>query len=112
VAADRLQIVRECYEAFASGDRETIERHFAEEMEFSAPPDPSLDRAGYFERCWPHSGQGQSFDFVRLQEISGDAVLVTYESTKRDGKRGRNTEILTFRGDGIVRQEVYWGWDL
>jgi hypothetical protein len=88
-----------------------IERHFADEMCFSAPPDPALDRDGYFERCWPGAGQGQRFDFVRLEEISGDAVLVTYELTKRDGKRGRNTEILTFRNREIVRQEVYWGWD-
>jgi ketosteroid isomerase-like protein len=108
----RLQISRECYEAFAAGDREVIERHLAEDMQFSAPPDPMLDRAGFFERCWPGAGRGQSFQFIRLEEISGDGVLVTYELAKPDGKRGRNTEVLTFRGQKIVRQEVYWGWDI
>jgi len=33
-------------------------------------------------------------------------------STKTDGKRFRNTEILTFEGDKIRRTEVYFGWDL
>jgi hypothetical protein len=109
---DRRQIARECYEAFAAGDREVIERHFAADFTFSAPPDPLLDREGYFERCWPGAGQGQKFDFVRLVEV-GDEVIVTYELRRPDGTGGRNTEILTFdRSDRIVRAEVYFGWEL
>jgi hypothetical protein len=46
---------------------------------FSAPPDPKLDRDGYFERCWPGAGWGQNFDFVRLIE-SGEEVVVTYQA--------------------------------
>jgi hypothetical protein len=37
---------------------------------------------------------------------------VTYEASKSDGKRFRNTEVLTFNGDQIARVEVYFGWDL
>jgi len=37
---------------------------------------------------------------------------VTYESKKTDGHRFRNTEVLTFEGDKISKQEVYFGWDL
>jgi hypothetical protein len=48
---------------------------------------------------------------VRLVEI-GDEVIVTYEMTRRDGGRGRNTEILTFDGDRITGAEVYFGWNL
>jgi hypothetical protein len=39
-------------------------------------------------------------------------VIVTYESTKTDGKRFRNTEIFSFDGDEISKVEVYFGWDL
>ena len=39
-------------------------------------------------------------------------MVVTYEAARPDGSRLRNTEVLTFRGDRIVRAEVYWGWDL
>jgi hypothetical protein len=39
-------------------------------------------------------------------------VVVTYESTKTDGARFRNTEVLTFRDDKICKAEVYFGWDL
>jgi len=88
------------------------EELLAPEFRFHSPPDPDLDRTGYFERCWPHSGNGTEFEFVRLLE-SGDEVVVTYEGTRPDGTRFRNSEVLRFDGaDRIVEAEVYFGWDL
>jgi ketosteroid isomerase-like protein len=109
--ADRKQIARQAYEAFAAGDRDFYEEHLADDLTFSSPPDPMLDRDGYFERCWAGAGQGQKFEFVRVVE-AGDEVIVTYESRRPDGSGGRNTEVLTFDGDRIRRIEVYFGWDL
>jgi ketosteroid isomerase-like protein len=109
--SDRLDTVRELYNAFAAGDRDTVDGLLAEEFTFFSPVDPGLDRAGYFERCWPGAGQGQRFDFVRLLE-TGAEVVVTYEMTRRDGGQGRNTEILAFADDRIIRAEVYFGWNL
>ncbi len=99
------------YRAFAAGDRDPVEELLADDFSFSSPPDPLLDRAGYFERCWPGAGSLTEFDFVRLVE-SGDEVVVTYEATRTDGTRFRNTEVLTFAGEKISRAEVYFGWDL
>lgn len=109
--APRAQLARDLYFAFADGDRELADRILADEFTFSSPVDVALDRAGYFKRCWPGSGQRQRFQFVRLVE-AGNEVIVTYEMTKADGGRGRNTEILTFNGDQIVAAEVYFGWNL
>ena len=110
--SDRLQRTRDIYEAYASGDRDVVEELIADEgFVFFSPPDPGIDRATYFERCWPNSEAIESFEFKRLVEI-GDEVLVTYESTKTDGRRFRNTEILTFDGDRIAKVEVYFGWDV
>ena len=89
----RVQLAQQVYEAFAAGNRDAIERLLSDDFAFHAPPDPNLDRAGYFERCWPHSG-------------------VTYEAMRPDGSRFRNTEVLTFDGDRVRRAEVYFGWDL
>jgi hypothetical protein len=111
VSRDRVERATGLYRAFADGDREVVERLLADDFTFSSPVDVGLDRAGYFERCWPGAGQGQRFDFLRLIE-SGDEVVVTYEMTRGDGGRGRNTEILTFSGDRINRAEVYFGWNL
>jgi len=108
---DCLNIARQSYLAFARGDRTFFEEHLSEDFTFSSPPDPHLDRAGWFERCWPAAGRGQKFRFVRLID-SGDEVIVSYELRHRDGSGGRNTEILTFdKADKIARTEVYFGWD-
>jgi ketosteroid isomerase-like protein len=111
MAADRLQLARDAYGAYESGDRSVIEALLTDDYEFFAPPDPGIDRERYFERCWPNADLIESFEFKRLVE-SGDEVIVTYESRKTDGKRFRNTEVLTFRGDMICRTEVYFGWDV
>jgi ketosteroid isomerase-like protein len=108
---DRLKLARDAYGAYESGDRRVIEELLAEDFTFYSPPDPGIDRATYFERCWPNSELIESFEFKRLIE-AGDEVIVTYESTKADGKRFRNTEVLTFEGDKIRKTEVYFGWDL
>jgi ketosteroid isomerase-like protein len=112
-AHDRLQLARDAYGAYESGDRRVIEKLLADDLTFYSPPDPDpgIDREQYFERCWPNAELIESFEFKRLIE-SGDEVIVTYESTKTDGHRFRNTEILTFDGDKIRKVEVYFGWDL
>jgi ketosteroid isomerase-like protein len=102
---------KDLYLAFAAGDRAAVEAMLADDFVFSSPVDVGLDRAGYFERCWPGSGQHQQFSFVRVIEV-GDEVCVTYESTGADGRTGRNTEILTFAGDQVVSAEVYFGWNV
>ena len=88
-----------------------LERHLSDDLTFYSPPDPGIDRDEYFERCWANAELIEAFEFKRLFEV-GDEVVVTYESTKADGSRFRNTEVLTFDGDKISRVEVYFGWDV
>src|SRR6201991_1026869 len=95
---DRTELAKATYRAFATADRDAIEALIAPDFSFTSPADPQgLDRAGYFERCWPGAGGVVDFEFVRLVE-NGDEVLVTYEGTRKDGSRFRNTEVLTFDG--------------
>jgi ketosteroid isomerase-like protein len=110
-AEDRLKLARAGYEAYESGDRAVIEELLTDDFTFYSPADVGIDRATYFERCWPNAELIKAFEFERLVEV-GDEVIVTYESTKTDGRRFRNTEFLTFDGDKICRQEVYFGWNL
>lgn len=109
---DRIELAKSNYLAFSAGDRETAEELIGEPFEFHSPADEAgLDRDGWFERCWPGAGSLTEFDFVRLIERD-DEVVVTYEATRKDGSRFRNTEVLTFDGDKQVRAEVYFGWNL
>ena len=108
---DRLRLARDAYGAYESGDRSVIEALLTEDFTFYSPPYPGIDRATYFERCWPNAELIESFDFKRMVEC-GDEVIVTYEGTRTDGSRFRNTEVLTFSGDKLRKTEVYFGWDL
>jgi ketosteroid isomerase-like protein len=108
---DRLQIVREMFSAYESGDRSAAERLLSDDLVFFSPPDPGIDRTAYFERCWPNAATLASFEYKRLIE-SGDEVIVTYERERTDGSRFRNTEVLTFTGEKISKVEVYFGWNL
>jgi ketosteroid isomerase-like protein len=108
---DRLQLARDIYGAYGSGDRTIVERLLTDDFIFYSPPDVGIDRVRYFERCWPNSERLDAFEFKRLVE-AGDEVIVTYEATKTDGHRFRNTEVLTFAGEQICRAEVYFGWSL
>ena len=105
------RLAQRSYEAFAAGDRKFFEQHLAEDFTFSSPLDVGLDRAGYFARCWPGAGHGQKFNFLRLIEHD-DEVVVTYEMTKPNGEKGRNTEILRIKDNKIISVEVYFGWDV
>jgi ketosteroid isomerase-like protein len=109
--SDRLEMVRDCYRAYESGDRSALEQHLADDFVFSAPPDVGIDRATYFDRCWPNAGMIESYEFERLFEADGE-VVVTYEAAKTDGRRIRNTEIFGFEGEKISSVEVYFGWDV
>ena len=108
---DRGRIVRDCYRAYERGDRSVLEAHLSDDLTFYSPADVGIDRETYFERCWPNAARIDRFEFKRLIE-AGDEVVVTYECTRPDGTRFRNTEVLTFDGDRISRVEVYFGWDL
>jgi ketosteroid isomerase-like protein len=110
-APGRIELVRDCYRAYETGDRELLEGCLAEDFTFSAPLDVGIDRNAYFERCWPNADAIESFEYERLFEADGE-VVVTYEATGSDGRRFRNTEIFGFEGDKISRVEVYFGWDV
>jgi ketosteroid isomerase-like protein len=108
---DRTRLARACYEAYENGDRQALERLIADDFAFWSPQDTGIDRAAYFERCWPNNETLATFDFKRLHEV-GDEVFVTYEAERPDGSRFRNTEILSFTGDQVNLVEVYFGWNL
>jgi ketosteroid isomerase-like protein len=112
MSEDRISLAKAVYRAYETGDRDLIETLVAPDFTFHSPADEAgLDRAGYFQRCWPNGEGLAKFEFVRLIE-DGDEVVVTYEATRTDGSRFRNTEVLTFAGDKQVRAEVYFGWNL
>ena len=106
-----VTVARASYEAYATKDRWALESLIADDFHFTSPLDNRINRATYFERCWPNSERTEGFDFIHLVP-DGDRVFVTYEGVAVGGGRFRNTEILTFRGGQIIDVEVYFGWSI
>ena len=101
-------LVRAYFGAYESENREAAEKLLADDFTFTSPNDDAIDRATYFERCWPTN------DAVRDQKIEkivveGDKAFVTYLCSSAGGKSFRNTEFLTFAGDRISSVNVYFG---
>ena len=104
-------IARAMYLAYAKQDRAAIEPLIAPGFHFTSPLDNRLDRATYFERCWPNSEHMRAFDFIDVVAV-GEHVLVVYEASFGGDRRFRNAERLTIRGGQVIEAEVYFGWRL
>jgi ketosteroid isomerase-like protein len=108
---DPVAVARAAYDAYVRKDRAAIEALLDNGFRFTSPLDNRIDRATYLARCWPYSEKVIEFRFARLV-AADDRVFVTYEARDSDGKRFRNTEIVTVQGAKIVEVEVYFGWSL
>jgi ketosteroid isomerase-like protein len=101
-------LVHAYFGAYESENRAVAETLLADDFTFTSPNDDAIDRATYFERCWPNS------DIQRDQQIEkivveGDKAFVTYLCSSAGGKSFRNTEFLTFVDGRIASVNVYFG---
>src|ERR1044072_7019264 len=106
--ASNAAIARAAYMAYVMKDRAAIELLLADDFHFTSPLDNRLDRETYFRRCWPNSEVIEGFDFIHVVP-DAERVFVTYEGRNTNGRRFRNTEILTIRNEHIVEVEVDFG---
>ena len=97
------------YRSYVEKDRAAIEALLAPDFHFTSPLDNRLDRATYFDRCWPNSNVISEFKLENLV-AQGDRVFVTYNGQGEGAKGFRNTEILSFRDGQLVEVQCYFGW--
>jgi ketosteroid isomerase-like protein len=96
------------YEAFSRGDRPTFEALMTDDFRFTSPYDDALDRAEFFERCWPNHLQQTQLTLQRIS-VDGGGAFVTYTVQFRDGHEAENTEWLAFRDGKLQSVDVYFG---
>jgi ketosteroid isomerase-like protein len=101
-------LIRRYYAAYVAKDCGAIEPLIAEVFRFTSPLDDHIDRATYFERCWPNHLRIKAFHIEKLF-ASGDEALVLYELEPMEGRSFRNTEFFRVRGGQIVEVQVYFG---
>jgi len=101
-------LVRRVFHAYQTADRAEIEPLLAADFTFTSPYDDHIDRAAYFDRCWPNAGTFERFDLERIT-ADGDACFVTYTGKRRGGGSFHNTERFEIAGDRIRAVEVFFG---
>ena len=101
-------VVRAYCGAYQAENREAAEALLAEDFSFTSPNDDGIDKATYFERCWPN-GDPSHEQRIESIVVEGDQAFVTYSCHSPNGKSFRNTEFLTFSGERIASINVYFG---
>jgi hypothetical protein len=110
---DRLALIRRYYQAYENDDRPAIERLLHPGFTFTSPnpDDDRIDRAAYFERCWPPHENIKSFTLLDLC-ADDNGALARYLAAEFTGPGFAGTEHFDFTGDQITHVEVYFGREL
>ena len=114
MTSDLIELAKGYYGAYERYDRAFMESNLAADFTFTSPFDDHIDRAAYFECCWPKQPLHQKFDFVTVMQ-DGDKVFIAYDCTMRrpndlhPSMRFRNAELMTFRDGKLIATEVFFG---
>lgn len=111
MSIDPIVLVRSIFTAYEKKDRAALDALLTADFKFSSPIDNQLDRAKYFELCWPNSRQISKFE-LSTAAVSGERVFVQYVAETNDGRKFCNTELLTVRGGQVAEVQVYFGWSI
>ncbi len=104
----RAEAVRGYFAAYRAGDRNHLERALTEDFTFTSPYDDRIDKATYFERCWPNRNLIREHAIERIFE-QGDEAFALYRCIAEDGNEFRNTEFFVFQGGRLKEVQVYFG---
>lgn len=103
------EVVRACMESYVAQDRERAERLIADDYRFTSPQDDHIDRAAFFERCFPTAERLRSQEILSVLPAGGDDVFMLYEYELKTGVRYRNVEVATVRDGRLTETQVFFG---
>lgn len=102
-------VVRAVFAAYMAQDRPAAERLLADEFRFTSPQDDHIDRAAFFDRCFPTADRFVSQELLQVVPGADDDVFVLYEYELATGGRYRNVEVLTVRHGRVTETQVFFG---
>ncbi|MFF3397597.1 nuclear transport factor 2 family protein [Streptomyces sp. NPDC002659] len=104
-----VDVVRACVESYLAQDRAAADRLIAEDFVFTSPQDDRIDRAAFFERCFPTADRLRYQEIIEAVPASGDGVFIAYEYELKSGERYRNVELSTVRDGRLTETQVFFG---
>jgi ketosteroid isomerase-like protein len=103
------EAVRASFRAYLAQDRDAAERLMADGFVFTSPQDDRIDRAAWFERCFPTADRFTSHELLDVVDAGGGRIFARYEYELTSGERYRNAELITVRDGRLVETEVFFG---
>jgi ketosteroid isomerase-like protein len=104
-----IKIVEQYFRAYLEQDRLTAELLTGAEFVFTSPQDDHIDRAAFFERCFPTSSRLRGQQLLRIAAATEHDVFVMYEYELLAGGRFRNAELITVRDGQLTESQVFFG---
>ncbi|MFG2602983.1 nuclear transport factor 2 family protein [Streptomyces sp. NPDC048514] len=102
-------VVEAAFRHYWSQDREAALPLYADDFTFTSPRDDHIDKAAFFERCFPTAHRFTEHRITHLVAADEELVLVHYEYELSSGERYGNVEAITVR-DGLIREvRVFFG---
>ncbi len=108
-APDPVGVVRAVFDAYLAQDRAAADPLLADGLTFTSPQDDHLDRATYFERCFPTREAVRLQEILHLAAVDADHVLIAYQYEATTGDVHRNAEIHTVHDGRIDEIQVFFG---
>ncbi len=103
-----IDIVRDMFDSCITQDGPRAERLLDADFVFTSPRDDHIDRAAYFERCFPTSERLERQDVRCVVAAGGEDVFGMYGYVLKMGAHHRNVELLTVRDGQIVETQVFF----
>ncbi|HWB67135.1 MAG TPA: DUF4440 domain-containing protein [Mycobacteriales bacterium] len=104
-----VDIVRAAFAAYRAQDRAAAEPLYAADFTFTSPQDDHIDKAAFFEICFPTAARAVRQDMLAVTPASDELVLVYYEYELQTGAVHRNVEAITIRDEQIHEVQVFFG---
>ena len=104
-----VDVVEAAFRYYRSQDRDAALPLYAGEFTFTSPQDDHIDKAVFFERCFPTAARFREHRLLTVTRADPELVLVYYEYELVTGERYRNMEAITVR-EGLIREvRVFFG---
>jgi ketosteroid isomerase-like protein len=103
-----VDIVRAMFESYLAQDRGAADQLLAQGFVFTSPQDDHIDRAAFFDRCFPTAARFVSQELVHAVPTTGDEVFVIYDYELRTGEHHRNVEMVTVGDDRITETQAFF----
>lgn len=102
-------VVQVAFQHYRAQDRDAALPLYADDFAFTSPQDDHIDKAAFFERCFPTADRFTRQRLLHVTPADPELVFVHYEYELRTGERYRNVEAITVR-DGLIHEvQVFFG---